>query len=144
MKEKGRDESKVSITEVVRQRLRRLRAQRQLTQENLCERAGISVDAVSRIENGNRTPSLETLERLSLALGVRVVDMVSTGDLPQISHPPSIQRIISLLERQSLSTHETAEKLIKVLIQSSSDQNISEAHLAAENKKKYGRRKKQR
>ncbi len=144
MKEKGRDDSKVSITEVVRQRLRRLRAQRQLTQEDLCERAGISVDAVSRIENGNRTPTLETLQRLSRALGVRVVDLVGTGDLPRISHSPSIQRIISLLEPQSLSTHESAEKLIRVLIQSSTDQNISEAHLAAEDKKKYGRRKKKR
>jgi transcriptional regulator with XRE-family HTH domain len=44
-----------------------------LTQRQLAERMGTSVSAISRVENGTHRPSVETLERLALAFGERLV-----------------------------------------------------------------------
>ncbi len=53
-------------------RLRHLRRQKDLTQEQLAEAAGISVDMLSNIERGVNAPSFETLEKLAAALEVHV------------------------------------------------------------------------
>lgn len=44
-----------------------------LTQGQLAERMGTSVSAISRVENGAHRPNVETLERLALAFGERLV-----------------------------------------------------------------------
>lgn len=54
------------------ERLRELRKQAGLSQEQLAERAHLSVDFVSLMERGINAPSFETLEKLSEALGVPV------------------------------------------------------------------------
>ena len=54
------------------QRIRVLRAKLFLTQEQLAERAGISVSFVSMIERGERTPHVETLATISNALGITI------------------------------------------------------------------------
>jgi transcriptional regulator with XRE-family HTH domain len=56
-------------------RVRELRTQAGLSQEELAERAQISVDFVSLIERGINAPSFETLARLSRALGVSPRDL---------------------------------------------------------------------
>ena len=53
-------------------RLRDLRKQRGITQEQLAEAASISVDFLSLVERGVNAPSFETLEQLSYALDVPV------------------------------------------------------------------------
>jgi transcriptional regulator with XRE-family HTH domain len=55
--------------------LRRLRLARDLTQEQLAEAAGISVDFLSLVERGINAPSFETLEQFARALKIRVVDL---------------------------------------------------------------------
>ncbi|PKO08033.1 MAG: XRE family transcriptional regulator [Chloroflexi bacterium HGW-Chloroflexi-2] len=51
-----------------------LRHQINLTQEQLAQKAEISVDFLSLMERGINAPSFETLEKLSLALEVPVKD----------------------------------------------------------------------
>jgi len=55
-------------------RLRQLRRQNDLTQEQLAEVTGISVDMLSNIERGVNAPSFETMEKLATAFKVRVRD----------------------------------------------------------------------
>ena len=50
--------------------VRRLRAKRNLSQKALAERTGVSVSYVSMLERGQRSPPLETIEKLARALGV--------------------------------------------------------------------------
>ena len=50
--------------------VRRLRLQAGLTQEQLGERCDMDLSAVSRLERGQRNPRLDTLVRISRALGV--------------------------------------------------------------------------
>ena len=46
-----------------------------MTQEDLSERAQISVSFLSMIERGERSPHLETLARIADALQVRIADL---------------------------------------------------------------------
>jgi transcriptional regulator with XRE-family HTH domain len=56
-------------------RLREIRTQKSLTQRDISERSGLPSSQISRIENGYRLPSLETLERITAALHVPVYDL---------------------------------------------------------------------
>jgi transcriptional regulator with XRE-family HTH domain len=56
-------------------RVRGLRGQLGLTQEQLAERASISVDFLSLIERGKNSPSFENLDGLADALGVTVAQL---------------------------------------------------------------------
>lgn len=64
----------------VGKRLRYLRRQRNLTQEQLAEAAGISVDMLSNIERGINAPSFETIERLVKAFNVLPKDLFCFDD----------------------------------------------------------------
>lgn len=52
--------------------VRALRRQQGMTGAELAERAGLSIGMLSKIENGQTSPSLTTLERLSNALAVPI------------------------------------------------------------------------
>lgn len=56
-------------------RLRWLRRRQDLTQEQLAESVGISVESISNMERGIYAPSFETLEKLSTALSLSVSDL---------------------------------------------------------------------
>ena len=56
-------------------RVRLLRKKHHLTQEQLAELAGISVDFLSLIERGRNSPSFENLEALSDALKTSVASL---------------------------------------------------------------------
>jgi transcriptional regulator with XRE-family HTH domain len=50
--------------------LKALRLKRKLSQDALAAKAGISTSYVSELERGNRSPPLDTIEKLAMALGV--------------------------------------------------------------------------
>lgn len=60
----------------VGQRLRELREENELTQEELGKRAGIDRKTVNRIENGHFSPSIMTLFMLSDALRVKPSELI--------------------------------------------------------------------
>ena len=55
--------------------IRRLRTRRYLTQVELAGRSGISVDGLRRVESGVGSPSLDTLAKLSLGLGISLTSL---------------------------------------------------------------------
>lgn len=56
-------------------RLRFIRRQKDLTQEQLAEAVGISVEFLSNLERGINAPSFETLEKLAAVLAVPVQEL---------------------------------------------------------------------
>jgi transcriptional regulator with XRE-family HTH domain len=50
--------------------VRRLRSKKHLSQKALADKVGISVSYVSMLERGQRSPPLETIEKMAKALGV--------------------------------------------------------------------------
>jgi transcriptional regulator with XRE-family HTH domain len=61
-------------------KLRRLRDARALTQEELADKAGITVAALSRIERNSAEPRPTTRRKLADALGVQPEELVKVGD----------------------------------------------------------------
>lgn len=51
-----------------------------LTQEDLAERAGMQTAAVSRIERGDASPNLRTIERIAAALSLRVSQLLMQAE----------------------------------------------------------------
>ena len=61
-------------------RLRQLRRQADLTQEQLAANADISVDFLSLVERGINAPSFENIDKLANALGVQVRELFDFGE----------------------------------------------------------------
>lgn len=59
------------------QELRRLRKERDLSQEQLADRVDLTQATLSRYEGGKRQPSVSTLAKLAPALGATTMDFAS-------------------------------------------------------------------
>ncbi|MBU1054580.1 MAG: helix-turn-helix transcriptional regulator [Proteobacteria bacterium] len=57
--------------------LSQLRNKAGMTQAKLAEKTNLSVDLISRIERGERAPSLETIEKLSNALKIKSSELLN-------------------------------------------------------------------
>ncbi|MCX5732381.1 MAG: helix-turn-helix transcriptional regulator [Deltaproteobacteria bacterium] len=57
--------------------IRRLREKKKLSQKALADKVGISVSYVSMLERGQRSPPLETIEKMAKALGVPAASLLA-------------------------------------------------------------------
>jgi transcriptional regulator with XRE-family HTH domain len=108
------DESPLALA--VRRRIRQLRRDRGLTQEELCERAGISVDAVTRIESGSRVPTLSTLDAIAGALGVPVAALLAGAPEPRKRQSAVVGRVVALLESEPADVQLAAERILRAVL----------------------------
>jgi transcriptional regulator with XRE-family HTH domain len=66
---------------MIGERIKKLRAERKITQEELAEKAGINRSYLSVIENNHSSPTLAVLDELARALGVGIWELLPTdGD----------------------------------------------------------------
>lgn len=72
---------------MIGERLRTLRKEKSLSQGDIEERTGLQRCYVSRVENGHTIPSLETLQKMSLALEVPLYKFFYDGDEPPQAPP---------------------------------------------------------
>ncbi len=56
--------------------VQRLRSKKKLSQKALADKVGISVSYVSMLERGQRSPPLETIEKMAKALGVTPANLL--------------------------------------------------------------------
>lgn len=92
------------------QRLREARLRAGLSQSDLEERSGIPKARLSRYENGHIVPSIQTLERLAVALGVSEASLL--GDQRAI-----LESFFEVLYRRGVRIYsaEQAEQLANSL-----------------------------
>lgn len=57
-------------------RLKRLRAQRKMSQADLSKASGVSREYIARLELGQQDPTLGTMTKLAKALKVKVAELV--------------------------------------------------------------------
>jgi transcriptional regulator with XRE-family HTH domain len=57
-------------------KIKALREQRKMTQEQLAERAGIGRSYLARLETARQDPTLSTLEKIAKALRVKVAKLL--------------------------------------------------------------------
>ena len=63
-------------------RLRSLREQKKLSQEEIVKRTGLIRSYISRVENGHTVPAVETLEKMARALEVPMYRLFHDGEVP--------------------------------------------------------------
>lgn len=104
-------------------RLRALRKLRNLTQEALGERAGVSGKLVGQIERGGGNPSLETIAQLAHALGIELPELVrfeeTRADGPQRNAARGLaaaERVSSYLSRRPAADVERALRILEAAL----------------------------
>lgn len=65
-----------NMRSVLAERLYDLRSANELSQAFLAELAGVDRKTINRIENGHFSPALDTIVRLSVALGITPSDLL--------------------------------------------------------------------
>jgi transcriptional regulator with XRE-family HTH domain len=66
----------MSLREILARNLRRLRAERGLSQEELAHRAGVNRNYVGMIEREENAATVDTMEQLAAALNVDATDLI--------------------------------------------------------------------
>lgn len=57
-------------------RLNRFREAKKMTCAQLAESSGLSVTFIKTLEEGKKSPTLRTMEKLAAALGIKVTDLL--------------------------------------------------------------------
>jgi transcriptional regulator with XRE-family HTH domain len=78
---------------IISDRLRELRKEKKLSQGDIAKRTGLLRCYISRVENGDTVPAIETLEKLARALELPLYQLFYDGE-----EPP---RLPNLLKRKS-------------------------------------------
>lgn len=102
---------------------RQARKALQLTQEDIAERVGVSVEFYARIERGTSLPSIVTFARIATALGASGdmllgrhhagVAQTGTWVAPQVADKPEIRRIVRRLRSARSGTLRLVSMLLK-------------------------------
>lgn len=69
----------MGLKQTVARNVRRLRLERGYTQEELSELAGINCNYTGMIERGERSPTVDMLEKLAKALKIDPVALLTAG-----------------------------------------------------------------
>jgi transcriptional regulator with XRE-family HTH domain len=95
-------------------RVQALRERAGLTQENLADRIGRSVDTVSNIERGANSTRVETAARIAEALGVELRELFEPEDGPLAGRPR--RREIAVLTARLAALDDASFASIKQLL----------------------------
>jgi transcriptional regulator with XRE-family HTH domain len=108
-----------------------------MTQAELAARAGVTVETVARLErvlrgrsSANSNPSLETLARLSSALGVEVADLLTTPTKPR----PRDDRLFFILRSASPATRRRVLRVAEALMR----EDVAEAKPESQRRRRSG------
>ena len=106
------DSSTSPIEAVLRDNLARFREQQGLTQAELGRRAGMAAASVSHFETGQRTPSVESLVKLSDALSVSMDALVGRS----VGMERQIDPVFLQASRADTSTLDTVKRVAAALL----------------------------
>jgi transcriptional regulator with XRE-family HTH domain len=62
----------ININEIVWKNIKKIRTNKNITQEKLSEMTGLSRTWISQIENWDKSPTLNSLQLISTSLGVSI------------------------------------------------------------------------
>lgn len=104
-----------SLQETFARCLRERRAAAGLTQEELAEKIGRSVDMISRMERATNAASFETLERLGRALSVQPVELLGAKPMSPGLADKARMRLIDLVLNSSPAQLQRLERVLKAI-----------------------------
>lgn len=91
------------VTDDIAKSLKKLRAQKKLTQGQVAEAIGIEPTSYAYYEYGKRTPRPEILKNLALLFGVNVSDLYKGDDAPEFTLPEKapLGELIRLIQNKT-------------------------------------------
>lgn len=98
------------------QRIKTVRKLARLTQERLAEKADLSVHYLSRIETGRATPTLDSLERIAVALHVPIGELFRPPEAQQ-ERQALLQQLTTYLKARSVEELQMLRNLIGQLVE---------------------------
>lgn len=78
--------------DAIGRQLKELRLRQRLTISDLSKQTGVSVSYISKIENGQATPSFDVIKRISDALEMGIEDVIQPGDKPNLTGRKTVTR----------------------------------------------------
>ena len=93
--------NEIPIETIVSKNIRTLRKKLGWSQELLAEKTGVSAQYITQIEVGKRTPSLDIVEKLTLALGVEYKTLFETKNTIESTNTTEFSK--HLLESKLIS-----------------------------------------
>lgn len=96
------------ITIYLGKRIRELRNQQRMSQEELGFKAGISAAHLGQIERALKNPTVETVDRIAAALGVSLGDLFSKETVSPLRSQPTIAKI----EAQLVGMSEDEQRIV--------------------------------
>jgi transcriptional regulator with XRE-family HTH domain len=98
----------------VGERIRSIRKERNLSQEELAERSGIHTNYVGQVERGEKNLTLETLEKIVSGLDISLEQLFRY--LGPMERKDALTEIIELLSERSVDDHKMALKVIRTVL----------------------------
>lgn len=99
-------------------RVQAFRRRSNLTQEELAERIGRSVDTVSNLERGASSTRIETAFRIADALGVGILDLFDVGpaEAPDRERRQMIEHLVGMVSREDAGTIAAVIAQVEILL----------------------------
>ena len=104
----GKNDMHLAI--IVGNNISELRNANNFTLKKLSEKTGLSIALISRIENGQISPSIHTLEKIAASLGVEISDLLQKESLPAELKLEIAEKIRQRMNLLGLTTQTLAEQ----------------------------------
>ena len=122
----------MKLNEIIGKRIKYIRTEKGISQEELAEAADITTNYIGQIERGQRNPTLSILENIASALGITFSELFNEFDYtvyPSIECISEVTDIIMLLETFTPEQLHHIHRILKELDQL--------ANTKKDNKKEY-------
>lgn len=103
------------ILEVFGRRLKALRKERRMTQEEVAEKLGLHNSYIGLLERGERIPSLITLEKIAKFFGVKPVDLIAE-DKKEEKYSFKQKELLYIVEEGSPEQIDKLYKISKIVM----------------------------
>ena len=106
-----------NISTQIGNRVRQLRRQRDMTQETLAFDSGLNVSFVSDIENSKKKPTVDSLEKLLIALDVTFQEFFAyENSIKNVDRRATLDMLVKELERCSDREFEKIYGIVKQVL----------------------------
>lgn len=102
----------MSCVESIGENIRLLRIKSDLSQEQLALNAGVNTSYIGQIERGEKNPTIKTLEKISIALNIDLIDLLR----PSYSQKDSVNSFCKYTDAE-LTPDKIKQCLLEVLIE---------------------------
>ncbi|MNC27549.1 HTH-type transcriptional regulator SinR [compost metagenome] len=109
------DETKSELVKKIGERIRRLRKEKNLSQEQLAERSGLHTNYVGQVERGEKNLTLETLEKVVGGLGISLEELFRY--IGPMEKQDALGQIVKLLVERSVEDQNMALNVLKTVME---------------------------